>query len=352
MRVGTIYSASDKSLFDALNQKNVTNSELRQLFLTRGILVSPETSRKALAKHFARLFHDYHDYQTLAKLFGSGSSREKISTIRVDTSASLKEFESGVFELKSDLESAGALVKVFQGRGNRLDIEVRYTKVQFNKSEFRQVTNRVAMISFRSEDGGIVIDSPYSDEAREWVDTIAKSVRDKGVEKFEFDEIQLSPGLSAKKKTSFFTLLINNMPDLPLKDVSDVYVTKPTERTDEPDLEAGNAEIRIDKASLKGQGVLESQELALLEKRGFYVSRIIWTAKGKNVDSDIYEFEAQFASPEECQDFVYLSRGFYKCLNIGEFSKSRAAFTREEEQRYGAMIESAARKSLREVNRS
>lgn len=45
MKQSTLFSASDKSLFDALNQRNVTNSDLRSLFLTRGVLVSPDSSR-------------------------------------------------------------------------------------------------------------------------------------------------------------------------------------------------------------------------------------------------------------------------------------------------------------------
>ena len=77
MKLGTIYSASDKSLYDALNQSNVTNADLRSLFLSRGILVSSDSNRKHLAKHFARLFHDYRDYQALARLFGGSVQRKK-----------------------------------------------------------------------------------------------------------------------------------------------------------------------------------------------------------------------------------------------------------------------------------
>lgn len=77
MRDGTIFSASDKSLNDALNQKTVTNSDLRELFLTRGVLISKESSRKSLALHFSRLTHDFIDYERLAKIFGSPVHREK-----------------------------------------------------------------------------------------------------------------------------------------------------------------------------------------------------------------------------------------------------------------------------------
>ncbi len=347
MKVGTIYSASDKALFDALNQKNVTNAELRQLFLSRGILVSPDSSRKSLAMHFARLFHDYHDYQTLASLFGGTVARDKLSTVRLTTKATLDNFQSGASELKAELEQGGSIVKIYRGSGNRLDIEVRYTKVHFNKSEFRQVSNRTSHISIQQTVNDVVINSSHNDETKEWINQLIQSIREKNVADIEFNEIELPPTLSAKAKTAFFTSLVRNIPTLPLRDVTDVYVTKPRDRSDDENSDEASPEIRIDKASLRGQGVLESQELSLLERRGFYVSRIIWTSKQPGIDTDVLEFEAQFALPEECRDFAYLPRGFYKSSSSGGHAKSRTAFSQEDERKYGVLIEQAARKSLK-----
>lgn len=347
MRLGTIFSANDKSLYDALNQKTVTNPDLRSLFLTRGILVSSESSRKHLAKHFARLFHDYQDYQALAKLFGGTIQREKISTVRIDTTATITDFQSAAFELKAELEEAGALVRVNTSAGTRLDIELRYTKVNFNKSEFRQVNVKNARISLFFDNGELVVHAPNNDEVQEWLDSLARIVREKTEAEVKFNEIRLPPTMDAKAKTAFFTQLIKNVENFTLKDVSDIFVAKAKDWADEgDDDEVGITEIRIDKASLRGRGVLESAELKLLEKRGFYVSRIIWTATPNVPQPDIYEFEAQFARADECADFAYLPRGFYKFLAEGSYNVSRTSFSTEEEVKYGKLIESAARSTF------
>ncbi|MEO3715895.1 hypothetical protein [Roseateles flavus] len=353
MSTGKIYSASDKSLFDALNQKKVTNADLRELFISRGILVSKETSRRDLAKHFARLFHDYYDYQALARLFGNNNGqRDKLSSLRLKTKATLENFESGAIELRSRLEdSGGAAVKVHTAKGNRLDIEVRYSKTEFNRSEFRQVRTRTALISIYKEGDELVVHAPHSEESHEWISEIVKSVIEKTEEPVDFDEIRLSPTMDAKVKTKFFTHLIRSLPALKLRDVSDVYVTKPkVEKADDDDTdERGSPEIRIDKASLRGQGVLESDELELLQKKGFYVSRIIWTCKEEHDTADVYEFEAQFATPDECSDFTFLPRGFYRYLGHGRYNETRTAFSSDHERTLGRLIEESARATIKNL---
>ncbi|WP_342754764.1 hypothetical protein AAGQ96_02670 [Pantoea sp. MBD-2R] len=48
-----LHSVTDKSLYDALCQPRVTNNELRELFLERGIIISKKTDKKDLAKNFS-----------------------------------------------------------------------------------------------------------------------------------------------------------------------------------------------------------------------------------------------------------------------------------------------------------
>lgn len=352
MRIGTIYSASDKSLYDALNQKTVTNADLRELFLSRGILVSKETSRRNLARHFSRLNHDYRDYEKLAKLFGNPVHREKMSSMRILAPIPLATFESSAHELKAELEQAGSIVKVHTVKGTRLDIEIKYSKVHFNKSDFRQVVNRTAIISFQQEGDEIVINAPHSDDVYEWIDAIRKTASEKSGESLELDEIALPPGLDPKIKSAFFTHLIRELTGYVLHDVSDVYVSKPkppSGEDDEDDLDEGTPGIHITKASLRGQGVGQSEELKLLSAKGFYISRVIWTAKATTPDSDIFEFEAQFASPDDCTDFTYLPRGYYRYLEGHTYNQTRTGFSSEEEQKFGKLIEAAARATLKKL---
>lgn len=342
MKIGAIYSASDKSMYDALNQKNVTNSDLRQLFLSRGILVSPNSARKNLASHFARIFHDFDDYQTLARLFGAGATRDKFSTLKLKTDAEVADLQTAAIDIKSKLEEEGAVVKVFSTSGNRMDIEVKYPKVSFNKSEFRQVTQKTARITFFKEDDGFSVHSTDVDDVSEWINEVAKQIKENSGKDIKFDEVELPPTFDSKKKSLFLKNLINSMDGFAAENVTDVYVSKPKGWSRD-----SQEEIRIEKASLRGLGVLYSGELkALEENHGFYVSRIVWTAKTKQLDTDLYEFEAQFSQADECKGFAYLARGFYKYLSTGVFNTTRTGLTHEDEIKYGKLIEKAARKVL------
>ncbi|MCO5411949.1 hypothetical protein [Ralstonia mojiangensis] len=327
----------------------MTNSDLRELFLARGVLISKDSSRKSLALHFSRLTHDYLDYDRLARIFGNQTHREKMASSRIKTAIPISAFESSAHELKADLEKDGAVVKVYATQGTRLDIEIKYQKLLFNKSEFRQVANRVAIISIQRDGDDLVFHGPHNDDVQEWVGQLAKVVSEKNGEDLEFSEIELPPNFSAKQRSAFFTDLIKKVDGYQFSDVSDVYVSHPrTKDDDDEDEESESVQsgIHISKASLKGQGVLHSDELRILEGKGFYISRVVWTSKNGSVDSDLYEFEAQFSSPEDCTGFTYLPRGFYRHLDGYDFSQNRISFTSDEEYRLGKLIESAARATL------
>lgn len=356
MKTGTIYSASDKSLFDALNQKNVTNSDLRELFLSRGILVSRDTPRRQIALHFSRLTHDFYDYQHLARLFGGGARRDRLTSVRIGGKADLATFEVAALELKEQLEaSGGASVRVVGLAGNKIDVELKYQAVHFNKSEFRQVVSRSSIITIEKDGTGLIVHRPANDETQDWVEEIVQKVEDKIGEKLSLREINLPPSIDVAVKNSFFSQLIRKINGFNFIDVSDVYVTKPKPKQeeigeeDDEDAEGGDPGIHISKASLRGEGVLQSEELKLLSAKGFYISRIVWTAKQHTLDSDIYEFEAQFSDPDECRGFSYLPRGFYRYQAPNAYNETRTGFSRDEDQRLGKLIEAAARETLQKL---
>lgn len=352
MKSGVIFSATDKSLFDALNQRTVTNNDLRDLFLSRGIIGSKDTSRKTLALHFSRIPHDYYDYQKLATIFGNPLHHEKLTSRRLKTKAEIKILESSAHDLKADLESEGALVRIGASKGSRLDIEIQYQKLNFNKSEFRQVITKTVRITLEKHEDEVVAYLPHNDEAYEWLEKIQKNAQSKTEEAIESEEIKLPLTLDAKSKSKFFIDLIKNINGHPLHDVTDIYISKPKpdedkdKSDDTPDSDGSSSGIHISKASLKGQGVLQSEELNLLEKKGFYVSKIVWLSKSTGIGNDLYEFEAQFAKPETCSSFTFLPRGFYKNIDGAGHSLNRTGLSTEEEHRLGRLIEKSAQQAF------
>lgn len=359
MKIGSIYSASDKALFDALSQGAVTVGDLRQLFLTHGMIISRSTSRQELATHFSRLVHDYDDFQALAKLFDTGKRRERLSSFHVESSASLDNFEDAAHKVVEQLKANADIANLKVGEDGALEISVRYKTFHFNKSEFRQVEIRDAVVTIEQEDGKIVIRGPQNEKVDEICRALVSIVETDINDEIRISEISLEYFTEPAQRTRFFIDLIELVEGYKKYDVTDVFVFKPKIDEEEADDDvqgaAGDGEdvdlgIHISRATLKGVGVLESPEMKNLIGRGFYISKIIWQAKSLGSSEDKYEFEAQFSEPETCTRFSYLVRGHYKYqAEEMMYSKTRVQLTSEEDVELSKAIEKAASASLNKL---
>lgn len=345
-------------MFDAINLTTITNAELRDLFLMHGIIISHSTSRRKLAEHYSRLVHDFDDYQALAKLFDTGKGRrERLASFKIKSTATVSDFEAAAHEVIEELKINSDAANIFTMSDGSLKMNVRYKSFNFNKSEFKQLETRDAVITLEEENGMIVIRGPQNEKVdficRELISKIEKSHGD-----VQIDEISLELFKNPEARTKFFVSLIDKLHGYIKHDVTDVYVYKPrinsedTQEIENTESDSQDSElgVHITRASLKGEGVLESPEMQGLIQRGFYISKIVWQAKQSGFDSDIYEFEAQFSEPETCTRFSYLPRGHYKYLIDQQHSKSRTQLSSEEDRELSKLIETAARLSLKALN--
>ncbi|HEY3431503.1 MAG TPA: hypothetical protein VGK09_03035 [Rhodocyclaceae bacterium] len=277
------------------------------------------------------------------------TSRRIVSEISIDI------LESAAHELKANLEKEHEALVSIKRNGDKVDVEIRYKSLSFNKSEFRQVTDKTARISIEKTGDTLAIHSPHTDDAEKWVQEVIVAAGSQLEKDLDVREICLSPALSPEIKNRFFLTLIASVNGFKLHDVSDVYVYSPEADRDEGDSPDGDRVedtklgIHISRASLKGVGVLESKEMGLLRTRGFFISRIVWRMRNFEFDSDIYEFEAQFANPENCTGFSYLPRGYYKYQGPEGFNESRNGFSPADDIKLGKAIEAAAIHSLKAI---
>ncbi|MFT6464770.1 MAG: hypothetical protein ACJARL_001566 [Halopseudomonas sp.] len=109
--------------------------------------------------------------------------------------------------------------------------------------------------------------------------------------------------------------------------------------------------IRIDKASLKGKGVLESKQLLELEGHGFYLWKIRWKAREKLNGAELVLFEAQFGNQPKFCDFSYIVRGVYN-YNNGKYAKNLVRAEPVFEKKLKVRLEEAAQKTLDDIERS
>ncbi|OBS98400.1 hypothetical protein A9259_08045 [Vibrio cyclitrophicus] len=351
-----LFSATDKSLFDALNTSKIKNSQLRDLFLSRGVIISTETSREELAKNFSKYNHDYYDHQVIASAMGVRPQREKQTSSEYITELSKDSLESAINKLKNKINSEQDLC-IWSEKDKVITIDVTYQTLDYSKSEFKQVVKKEATLTIEKTDDGYNIRYPVNPNVKEYEQYLRNELEKESKKdevEFDLNNINLFSVDDPLLRTDFFINLIKNMSNFKLKDVTDVYVYHPKPENkakikdkDGKDGKDGetNSEIHISRASLKGEGVLKSGEIQELYARGFYISKIRWKFEESLIDSDIYEAEAQFDNPKDFTAFSYITRGKYKYQKKGQYNKNPVKLDDEEEMKITKVIESSARVS-------
>lgn len=386
MRMGSLYFASDKAIYDALTQRSLTSAELRKVFLSRGIVISNESDKKFLASRFSALFHDYYDYRSLSLLVGGRDSREKTTNVVITTALSKDQLTDALTSVKEwlvDDQHEQAEVAV---HGNQLKLTVKYQKLDLSQAEFRQVVEKTAEIILEKQDSGWKITGPMNDKFKDITNQLYSQIEIMTNQDVSIRTISLEAIPDAGIRTNFLRSLIRNLKGMEVVDVVDVSTFNPNDREDDdldlsddalvieesvevesedegedgdpeveltrPQLEAKTHKIiRIDKASLKGKGILESKQLLELEGHGFYLWKIRWTARESLVGSEIVQFEAQFGNQAKCCDFSYIVKGVYNYHN-GKYVKNLVRASPVVEQKLKIRLEEAAQKTLDDIERS
>lgn len=353
-----IYSVTDKVLCDALNQSQVTQNELRELFLSRGIIISKKTSKKVLSKNFSKFTHDYYDHQKIASMLGSEPRRERVTSKEIYNMPDKGTILSAAEDFKQILIEKKDLCHVIADKSGVVKIYVTYMSTNFSKSDFKQVVKKQALIELEPQDEGYVIRRPDNEQTesyeKQFLDLIERLSTDKAIEEgssisdaqLDIKSVSLENIDDPQYRTDFFTRLITEMEGYELDDVTDAYVYHP--KPDGSDGDGSNG-IHVDKASLKGQGVLKSEEINSLYDRGFYICRIKWRVIDKSADKNIYEFEAQFDDADSFSGFSYISRGEKKYKGDGKYNKTFSPLRDEKELLFNRLIEKTARSIIIDI---
>ncbi|ELI8161206.1 TPA: hypothetical protein ACVEY8_004038 [Yersinia enterocolitica] len=360
MKVG-LYSVTDKALFDALNQTKVTNDEMKSLFFKRGIIISKDTKRKALALDFSRYFHGFDDYKRLSEILGSVGRREKVSVNIINANVEKNDIEVAVKLVCEELQKEGDQTD-FTYTENGIEVKIKYVKLDYTMNEFRQSSTREAIILIeKNENNEFIARFPQNIKAREFNEKLINKIKSENTDIDVFvEEITLESVKEHTQRTYFFKKLIDSIPGYNRVDVTDVYVTHPIleekkkeshgdeDEDDEDDLVV-DLGCHISKASLKGRGVLESKELNDLLSQGFYITKIVWVSVINGFsDSNKFEFEAQFVDTDDCKLFSYLVRGQYKYKSVGDYT-NRQNVEKYREVLLSSLIEQTARKISDEI---
>lgn len=347
----SLYYASDKNIFDALNRSRVTNDTIQELFLARNIIVSKQTEREILALYFSRLPHDLEDHKNISAKLGVVARQERLTSVEVEISAKSEDFEKAIAAVKKQLHEANDTM-VVSHHPDRIDLIIKYSTIDYRKSEFSQVQVRDGIISIVKSPSGYTIRSTYNDYVNTVRDNLTSEIEASVGLKGKRKTISLTSVQSAVKRSEFFHSLMYQMPGFRVKDVGEVYVYKNRPQGNESD-EQGEAEsaseTHVERVLLRGSGVTRSKQLQDLIKQNdneepYYIVRAAWTMEEKGGDGHIYEIEARFENAKDCTGFSYRLRGVYPAdvkNRTGPFKTKRAS-TRSEANHIGSVIEQQA----------
>lgn len=351
-----LYCATDKEIFDVLMsaKQKINEKIIFELAKDRGIFYSPKDIREELISKISLLPHDYHDLNTLLEQREHAGRAEKITSVTLDAALTVDEIKEVVKAYTSESPPDEKITHHAKG-AEQVNVNVRYSDVDYGKTRLVQRTPKEAGIEFHIEANKTVIRMPANERTK----GIFVKLKDKldAIKKTDIPavRIEISEFTSPELRTEFFTTLISNLQGFKPENVTSVKVEKLNKELDEDELDLDddqNAEEAKQEAlslvknvALRGDTLLASEEYQSLIKKGFFITSIIWRSKLTRIPYPIVEFEAAFEEPELGKGFKYFIRGAYNVVDK-QYAKTIRPVEAEDKEKYLSLIEETATSAI------
>lgn len=347
----SLYYASDKNIYDALNQSKVDSETIQGMFRRRNIVCSKLTKREDLAQFFSRLTHDLIDHQDLSEKLGIVPRRERITAVDLLGNAPGDvAIQHAVEQLKAKLTKQGDVVQVHID-GATTTLVIKYSVIDYKKSEFSQLQHRNGFIEMIQENGRLVVRSTKSDYMDDIRDELIREIEAETDHELTRDEISLYHHTTPLVRSKFFYDLISELPGYSRRDVTEVFVYKPRPIKSEDSTDENEGDPHIEKIFLRGVGVSRSELLKdLTQEKSYYIAKIGWLSVERMGTGASYELEATFADPKECTGFSYILKGVYDLAEDGKMATKKRTPNREEIDRMARLIEVRARELINQLD--
>lgn len=346
----SLYFATDKVIFDAINHSQVNTELIRELLFERGIITSPKTTKYELAQYFSRLTADYFNHLNIANKLGKVAKRERITYADISETLTKEEILEGLKSVKAALEAQGNRVTL-EVSGDRLLARLEYEHIDYTEVEFRQVQPRDSIIEFLRDDTKKYVarstQNAFTDIAIDQVFSAINSGREIPVKQ---NRISLEGYADPKIRTKFFQTLIQSIANHAFVTVTEAYCymprVKPSLGDDEGEKQNLEDQPNVVRVTLKGTGVTKSFVIDELYEKGYYIVKVVWRVKPKSsMDADLFELEAQFGEPDSCTEFSYQARNVL-IFEDGKVTDKKRTPKLEEQDNIFRLIEAAAKISL------
>jgi hypothetical protein len=355
MRAGpSLYYASDKNVFDALNQSKVTQETIHGLFLRRNIVCSKETPREELARFFSRMTHDLLDHDDLETRLGITRRQERVTAVDLKGALQDAAIARAINRVKEQLAEYDDVAVVTTTDSGSIVLNVRYTSIDYKRSEFSQVQHREGYVEVIKEAHGLVIRSTKTEHVDGVRDELIRALEHDAKTSLERSEISLFHHKSHHDRNRFFLDLIADLPGYIRTNVTDVYVYKPKpsrENARDDDEGTPDDDIHVERVFLRGDGVSRSEFLReLTRENDYYIVKVGWLATERFGKGSGYDIEATFADPKDCTGFSYVLRNVHELSDDGKLAKNgRRPYTSEIDS-VARAIEIKARQLLKDLD--
>lgn len=354
-----LYCATDKEIYDVLMsaKQKINVAVALELAKDRGIFYSAKDTRESLVHRLSLLTHDYNDLNIILDQRDHGGRPEKLTSITLNAKLTVEEIREVAKEFISEVPADEKAVASQKGT-DQYTLTVMYSDIDYSKTRLVQRTPKEAGIEFHIEGEQTVIRMPSNTKARQVVENFKARLDSKKKTDIPVNVIQLSEFSTAAERTRFFTLLISTLAGFKLDNVTSVKVEPIRSKTGDDELELEDDQNKeeakqealalIKNVALKGESLLASDEYQSLQKKGFFITSIIWRSKSTTVPYPIVEFEAAFDEPEAGKGFKYSVRG---ALNFsdGEYTKTLRPIEPESKEKYISLVEKTAANAILQI---
>lgn len=304
--------ANDISIYNALNQKKMTNKSLLSLFKRKGILYSDDTAKEKLAEYYSRMTHDYFDHKKIAEVLGVTPRKDKITLSEIMSDEGYVIEDNVIVDLlrtmKNEINSFGHQCNYSLSKDGEHKLDITYVEIDYNRPDFQQMITRHGEITVKSENNLLKIRSTQSN----YINTVRNKIKEKILQldetntHLQANEISLEFIDSPEERSNFLIETINNVADYSLEEITQIHVFKNNDLLSLDGESLGESTVaNISDAILKGSNVHMTSELRSLSSSGFYFVKISFQLKGKN-DHKLYTIDVEFKEKSSCKEFSYI----------------------------------------------
>lgn len=308
------YYKTDRDIYDQLVQKSPSKPSILEHLKFRGLLFSNQEDKQELAERISPWFTSFFDQKCIVDDLGGNGSQRKHNYSEVLVDFDIEEIKNILIDTKSEFDFTTKQLN------NSLEITHSYTKSDFTKNALSQNIQKTGEIKIeKTADNKILIRTNSDEKANQIVEVIKQKIKEKHEDAYDDFEIDLSTIIDPETRTKFLLDTVQHIEDYEIIDMKSASINM----TNKPNsLEEADEEVVsfIKKIVLNGGAVHQSNELANLLKKGFYLTKVEWTMVHKLASGDKIDLYAEFEDPVNCTGFKYALQRVYPSKGNGEYN--------------------------------